>query len=88
MDITYFNILSKYYVRIVGNDLYCIENKMILIFELYPLHRSLKFANFPEFFEKVTALKKDGVKVLIAIGGWTDSKGGKYSEMVGYWSNN
>ena len=28
-----------------------------------------------EFFERVTSLRKDGVKVSIAIGGWTDSKG-------------
>lgn len=35
-----------------------------------------------EFYEKVTALKKKGVKVLIAIGGWNDSAGGKYSKLV------
>ena len=31
---------------------------------------------------QVTELKSKGVKVLIAIGGWNDSKGGKYSKMV------
>ena len=40
--------------------------------------------NNSEFFERVTALRKDGVKVLIAIGGWTDSKGDKYSKMVSF----
>lgn len=30
----------------------------------------------------MTALKKFGVKVLLAIGGWNDSAGGKYSELV------
>jgi len=35
-----------------------------------------------KFYERVTALKSKGVKVSIAIGGWTDSKGSKYSDMV------
>ncbi|XP_076042458.1 putative chitinase 10 isoform X2 [Oratosquilla oratoria] len=35
-----------------------------------------------KFYEKVTALKNRGVKVLIALGGWNDSKGGKYSKLV------
>ncbi|KAJ8980547.1 hypothetical protein NQ317_001054 [Molorchus minor] len=35
-----------------------------------------------KFYEKVTALKKRGVKVLIAIGGWNDSAGDKYSKLV------
>lgn len=30
----------------------------------------------------MTALKKFGVKVLLAIGGWNDSAGSKYSELV------
>lgn len=32
-----------------------------------------------EFYMKVTNLKKKGIKVLIAIGGWNDSLGSKYS---------
>ncbi|KAG5889208.1 hypothetical protein JTB14_033286 [Gonioctena quinquepunctata] len=35
-----------------------------------------------KFYEKVTALKAKGVKVLIAIGGWNDSAGDKYSKLV------
>ena len=35
-----------------------------------------------DFFKKVAALKKKGVKVAIAIGGWNDSEGDKYSKMV------
>lgn len=35
-----------------------------------------------KFYEKVVALKKKGVKVLMAIGGWNDSEGNKYSRMV------
>ena len=35
-----------------------------------------------EFYEKVVALKKHGIKVLIAIGGWNDSLGSKYSKLV------
>lgn len=36
----------------------------------------------PSLYAKVTALKKHGIKVLIALGGWNDSAGGKYSVMV------
>jgi len=35
-----------------------------------------------EFYTKVTSLKKLGIKVTIAIGGWNDSLGGKYSQLV------
>jgi len=35
-----------------------------------------------KFYEKVTALRSRGVKVLLAIGGWNDSKGDKYSRLV------
>ncbi|ENN70443.1 hypothetical protein YQE_12947, partial [Dendroctonus ponderosae] len=35
-----------------------------------------------KFYEKVTALKAKGIKVLIAIGGWNDSAGDKYSRLV------
>ena len=37
---------------------------------------------FTEFYKKVTNLRKHGVKVLIALGGWNDSKGNKYSKLV------
>lgn len=36
----------------------------------------------PKLYAKVTALRSRGVKVLIALGGWNDSLGGKYSRMV------
>jgi len=35
-----------------------------------------------KFYEKVTALKSQGKKVTIAIGGWNDSEGDKYSRLV------
>lgn len=35
-----------------------------------------------DFYNKVVAYKKKGVKVLIAIGGWNDSLGNKYSRLV------
>ncbi|KAA0201540.1 hypothetical protein HAZT_HAZT005433 [Hyalella azteca] len=34
------------------------------------------------FYGKVTALKKRGIKVTVAIGGWNDSAGDKYSRLV------
>ncbi|KAK7070520.1 putative chitinase 10 [Halocaridina rubra] len=34
------------------------------------------------FYKKVTDMKQRGVKVLIAIGGWNDSAGDKYSRLV------
>ncbi|XP_008545430.1 probable chitinase 10 [Microplitis demolitor] len=35
-----------------------------------------------KFYERVVALKAKGIKVLIAIGGWNDSAGDKYSRLV------
>ncbi|KAG7164861.1 chitinase 10-like 4 [Homarus americanus] len=35
-----------------------------------------------KFYEKVTALKAKGIKVTVAIGGWNDSAGDKYSRLV------
>ena len=35
-----------------------------------------------EFYKKVTELKSQNRKVLLAIGGWNDSKGNKYSRLV------
>lgn len=35
-----------------------------------------------EFYTKVIAYKSKGIKVLIAIGGWNDSLGDKYSRLV------
>ncbi|XP_059054390.1 probable chitinase 10 [Achroia grisella] len=35
-----------------------------------------------KFYEKVVALKKRGVKVLLGLGGWDDSAGNKYSRLV------
>ena len=35
-----------------------------------------------DFYKRVTALKKCGVKVLIALGGWNDSADDKYSRLV------
>lgn len=36
----------------------------------------------PDLYRKVTAFKKKGVKVLIGLGGWNDSLGSKYSQLV------
>ena len=35
-----------------------------------------------EFYKKVVAFKARGIKVLIALGGWNDSAGNKYSRLV------
>ena len=35
-----------------------------------------------EFYEQMTSFKSYGVKVMIAIGGWNDSKDAKYSRLV------
>merc|ERR1712012_492505 len=34
------------------------------------------------FYETFTALKKRGKKVMLGLGGWSDSEGDKYSRMV------
>ena len=36
----------------------------------------------PNLYAKVTAFKKKGIKVLIGLGGWNDSLGSKYSQLV------
>ena len=35
-----------------------------------------------EFYERVVAYRAKGKKVLVAIGGWNDSAGDKYSRLV------
>ena len=35
-----------------------------------------------DFYKKVTSLKEKGKKVLLALGGWNDSAGNKYSRLV------
>lgn len=35
-----------------------------------------------KFYERVTAYRQKGIKVLIAIGGWTDSIGDKYGRLL------
>lgn len=37
---------------------------------------------FIEFYKRVVGFKAKGVKVSIAIGGWNDSQGDKYSRLV------
>ncbi len=37
---------------------------------------------FLEFYKRVTALKSANKKVLLALGGWNDSEGDKYSRLV------
>lgn len=37
---------------------------------------------FSEFYEKVVDLKRNGVKVVLGLGGWNDSAGDKYSRLV------
>lgn len=37
---------------------------------------------FAEFYERIAALQSKGIKVLMAIGGWNDSAGDKYSRLV------
>ena len=43
---------------------------------------TLNSNDLSEFYEKVTALKQKGKKVTLAIGGWNDSQGDKYSRLV------
>ena len=35
-----------------------------------------------DYYRKVTDYKRYGIKVTIAIGGWNDSEGDKYSRLV------
>lgn len=35
-----------------------------------------------DFYNQVTRLKSEGVKVVLGVGGWNDSEGDKYSRLV------
>lgn len=43
---------------------------------------SFKNGNFSGFYERVVEYKRYGIKVSLAIGGWNDSAGDKYSKLV------
>ncbi len=49
---------------------------------LHLLKKTLHFLSHSEFYEKVTEYKKKGIKVTLALGGWNDSQGDKYSRLV------
>uniref|UniRef100_A0A0P4VV53 GH18 domain-containing protein n=1 Tax=Scylla olivacea TaxID=85551 RepID=A0A0P4VV53_SCYOL len=49
---------------------------------LHKFRRYIILLPLPEFYAKVTELKQRGVKVTLAIGGWNDSLGDKYSRLV------
>ena len=56
---------------------------MDLIANIFRFHFTNRWADFDnKFYEQVTALKSDKRKVLLALGGWNDSKGDKYSRLV------
>ena len=40
-----------------------------------------------KFYSQLVALRSSGVKVLLALGGWNDSEGDKYSRLVGSQEN-
>ena len=46
------------------------------------LNHKLQLVFIPGFYEKVTDMKREDKKVLLALGGWNDSKGDKYSRLV------
>lgn len=49
---------------------------------IFPFSPCIIVLSFLEFYERVAALKSKGIKVLMAIGGWNDSAGNKYSRLV------
>lgn len=42
----------------------------------------ISFLSCIEFYERVVAYKRKGLKVSLALGGWNDSAGDKYSRLV------
>nr|AJO25045.1 chitinase [Nilaparvata lugens] len=55
----------------------------VLDFENLIIKAHDSWADFDnKFYERVVAMKKKGVHVLLAIGGWNDSQGDKYSRLV------
>lgn len=39
-------------------------------------------SDFTEFYSRLTALSSPSTKVMLSLGGWTDSTGDKYSKVV------
>lgn len=58
------------------------KNNLRTIFDWFFLNVNLLEFYHAEFYERVVAYKKKGVKVSLAIGGWNDSQGDKYSRLV------
>lgn len=47
-----------------------------------------QFFKFPGFYERLVSNSKSGdIKVMISLGGWTDSAGDKYSKLISNGSN-
>ena len=71
-----------------GNSIYAIDWLVCVCCKMYLLPRLImvphdSWADIDNhFFEKVAALKAKGVTVSIALGGWNDSEGDKYSRLV------
>lgn len=84
MSLTKNLMLKKKYLCYLRHSILSIEEKVSMkppSFHSFILHPCPPFPS-TEFYERVTMLKAKGVKVLIAIGGWNDSLGGKYSRLV------
>jgi len=71
-----FRQLHSFYI--VFNSIKFYVSKLSQSNRLTPLNAS----HCAEFYEKVAAYKAKGLKVLVAIGGWNDSAGDKYSRLV------
>ena len=54
---------------------------MVISKERLPL-ALVTYNNITEYYKKVTEYQKFGIKVTVAIGGWNDSEGDKYSRLV------
>jgi GH18 family chitinase len=63
--------------------LYNLKKYQVLCHKIIPVKLTpLNTFHLAEFYEKVAAYKAKGLKVLLAIGGWNDSAGDKYSRLV------
>ncbi|CAH0555523.1 unnamed protein product [Brassicogethes aeneus] len=77
--------LGKYLPEDIHPDLctHIVYGFAVLDFENLIIKAHDSWADFDnQFYKRVVAFKEKGVKVSIAIGGWNDSQGDKYSRLV------
>ena len=84
MDLLFLEMMVSLWLMIHGQTMITVSFiKSTTIYTARALSISLLIISiFSGFYEKVVEYKRYGIKVSLAIGGWNDSAGDKYSKLV------